>query len=40
MKKMCFFEVDFKVFPVISGGSVYNEKVALKPLERGSVGLI
>ena len=40
MEKKYFFNFNFKVFPVISGGSVNNEKVALKPIEKDSVGLI
>ena len=39
MKNRHFFEIDSKAFPVISGQSVYNKKVALKPFATCSVGL-
>ena len=40
MKKRYFFEIDYEVFPAISGQSGNNEKVALNPNKRGSVGLV
>ena len=40
MEKRYFFNFNLKVFPVISGGSVNNEKVALKPIKKDIVGLM
>ena len=37
MEKRYFFNFNSKVFPVISGESVNNEKVALKPIKEDSV---